>query len=53
MLEGMRRLRDAGMTSAIVRTPLSNTVAQALYRSLGFEESHRLLVFARPTAVAD
>jgi ribosomal protein S18 acetylase RimI-like enzyme len=53
MLEGMRRLRDAGMTWAIVRTPLSNTAAQALYRSLGFEEWHRLLAFARPTAVAD
>ncbi|MGZ4148141.1 MAG: GNAT family N-acetyltransferase [Actinomycetota bacterium] len=53
MLDGMRRLRDAGISSAIVRTPLSNTAAQALYRSLGFEEWHRLLVFARPTAVTD
>jgi mycothiol synthase len=47
MLEGMRRLRDAGMTWAIVRTPLANTAAQALYRSLGFEEWHRELVFSR------
>jgi ribosomal protein S18 acetylase RimI-like enzyme len=53
MLEGMRRLRDAGMTWAIVRTPISNTAAQTLYRSLGFEEWLRLLVFGRPTAVTD
>lgn len=45
--EGLRRLRDAGMTWAIVRTPLSNTGAQALYRSLGFRDWHRLLVFSR------
>jgi ribosomal protein S18 acetylase RimI-like enzyme len=51
MLEGMRRLRDAGMTWAIVRTPLSNTGAQALYRSLGFVEWHRQLVFGLPAAV--
>jgi ribosomal protein S18 acetylase RimI-like enzyme len=45
--EGLRRLREAGMTWAIVRTPLSNTGAQALYRSLGFRDWHRLLVFSR------
>ena len=44
---GMVRLREAGMTWAIVRTPLSNTRAQALYRSIGFEEWHRLLAFSR------
>jgi ribosomal protein S18 acetylase RimI-like enzyme len=47
MRAGMTRLREAGMTWAIVRTPLSNTAAQGLYRSLGFEEWHRLLVFSR------
>jgi ribosomal protein S18 acetylase RimI-like enzyme len=48
MIEALRRLRDAGMTWAIVRTPSSNGGAQALYRSLGFVEWHRLLMFKRP-----
>jgi ribosomal protein S18 acetylase RimI-like enzyme len=47
MRAGMVRLREAGMTWAIVRTPLSNTAAQSLYRSLGFEEWQRELMFAR------
>jgi ribosomal protein S18 acetylase RimI-like enzyme len=49
MIEAMRRLRDAGMTWAIVRTPSSNTAARALYRSLGFVEWHRLLMFSLPS----
>jgi ribosomal protein S18 acetylase RimI-like enzyme len=48
MIEAMRRLRDAGMTWAIVRTPSSNAGARALYRSLGFVEWHRLLMFEQP-----
>ena len=38
--EGLRRLRAAGMTRAIVRTPLGNPGADAFYRSVGFVPTH-------------
>jgi ribosomal protein S18 acetylase RimI-like enzyme len=47
MREGMRRLRAAGMTRAIVRTPVSNTGAIVLYRSVGFEDAGLELVLRR------
>jgi ribosomal protein S18 acetylase RimI-like enzyme len=47
MREGMRRLRAAGMTRSIVRTPVSNTGATALYRSVGFEDAGLELVLRR------
>jgi mycothiol synthase len=40
MGEGLRRLRAAGMRRAIVRTPITNDPADALYRSLGFVATH-------------
>jgi ribosomal protein S18 acetylase RimI-like enzyme len=47
MREGMRRLRAAGMRRAIVRTPVSNTGATALYRSVGFADVGLELVLRR------
>lgn len=47
MREGMRRLRAAGMRRAIVRTPVSNTGATALYRSVCFADAGRELVLRR------
>jgi ribosomal protein S18 acetylase RimI-like enzyme len=47
MREGIRRLRAAGMTRAIVRTPVSNTGATATYRSVGFEDAGLELVLRR------
>jgi mycothiol synthase len=50
MIEGLRRLRAAGMRWAIVRTPFGNAAARALYESLGFEKWHFDRAFARPAA---
>jgi ribosomal protein S18 acetylase RimI-like enzyme len=47
MREGLRRLRDAGMQRAIVRTRFDNEPGVALYRSLGFEDHHIERWFAR------
>jgi ribosomal protein S18 acetylase RimI-like enzyme len=47
MRDGLRRLRDAGMTRAIVRTVRSNQAAIALYRSLGFADDHVQRAFRR------
>jgi ribosomal protein S18 acetylase RimI-like enzyme len=38
--DGLRRLRDAGMEQAMVRTVIDNHGAIALYRSLGFRDHH-------------
>lgn len=38
MREGLRRMKAAGMTHAIVGTDADNVAAIALYRSLGFED---------------
>jgi GNAT superfamily N-acetyltransferase len=38
MREGLRRMRAAGMTRAIVGTGADNAAAIALYRSIGFED---------------
>lgn len=38
MLRGLHALRDHGMTSAIVTTNRTNIAAQALYRSVGFQD---------------
>lgn len=46
--DGLRRLREAGMRRAIVRTPSDNLAALALYRSVGFEPDHEQLSFRRP-----
>jgi ribosomal protein S18 acetylase RimI-like enzyme len=48
--DGLRRLRDAGMRRAVVRTPVDNVAAIALYRSVGFEPDHEQLAFRRPAA---
>lgn len=48
--DGLRRLRDAGMRRAVVRTPVDNVAALALYRSVGFEPDHEQLAFRRPVA---
>lgn len=48
--DGLRRLREAGMRRAVVRTPADNVAALALYRSVGFEPDHEQLSFRRPTA---
>jgi molybdopterin molybdotransferase len=45
--EGCRRLADAGMSSAIVRTPTSNHAAASLYRSVGFLDEYEELAFRR------
>ncbi len=45
--DGLRRLRDAGMERAIVRTVIDNHGAIALYRSLGFRDAHIERWFAR------
>jgi ribosomal protein S18 acetylase RimI-like enzyme len=49
---GLRRLRDAGMRRAIVRTPSGNVAAAALYRSVGFARDHEQLDFRRPAGRA-
>jgi mycothiol synthase len=46
--DGCRRLRDAGLTAAIVRTPQHNDAAIALYRSAGFADAYVELAFRRP-----
>jgi ribosomal protein S18 acetylase RimI-like enzyme len=46
--DGLRRLREAGMRHAVVRTPADNAAALALYRSVGFEPDHEQLAFRRP-----
>lgn len=43
--EGIRRLQLAGMTRAIVRTPVGNQAGVALYRSAGFADDHELVAF--------
>ncbi len=45
--EGCRRLRSAGMRRAIVRTPVTNHAALALYRSAGFADSYLERAFRR------
>jgi ribosomal protein S18 acetylase RimI-like enzyme len=47
MTEGLRRLADHGMRTAIVRTPVPNRGAAALYLSLGFTESPTQRAFVR------
>ncbi len=37
LFEGLRRMRTAGMTKAIVSTPATNAAAIALYQSVGFK----------------
>jgi len=46
--DGLRRLREAGMRRAVVRTPADNVAALAAYRSVGFERDHEQLSFRRP-----
>lgn len=48
--EGCRRLRAAGMHRAMVRTPVTNEPALALYRSVGFTDSHVERAFRRVAA---
>ena len=45
--DGCRRLRSAGMRRAIVRTPVTNHAALALYRSAGFADSYVERAFRR------
>jgi GNAT superfamily N-acetyltransferase len=47
MRDGLRRLRDAGMRRAIVRTRFDNDAGVALYRSLGFVDHHIERWFSR------
>jgi len=47
MRDGLRRLRDAGMERAIVRTVIDNHGAIALYRSIGFRDHHMERWFRR------
>jgi hypothetical protein len=42
-------LAAAGMTDAIVRTWILNDGAEALYRSLGFVQTHVERAYAGPT----
>lgn len=37
MVEGLRRMRQTGMRTAVVEHDVTNTAARALYRALGFE----------------
>jgi mycothiol synthase len=48
MAEGLRRLREAGMHTAIVHTSIGNEAANGLYRSLGFEHRRTWHVYSRP-----
>jgi ribosomal protein S18 acetylase RimI-like enzyme len=45
--DGCRRLRSAGMRRAIVRTPVTNHAALAMYRSAGFADSYVERAFRR------
>jgi ribosomal protein S18 acetylase RimI-like enzyme len=48
MLEGLRRLRAAGMKIACVCAEADNTAAARLYQSAGFNLARRLVTYSRP-----
>ncbi|MFC7547212.1 GNAT family N-acetyltransferase [Plantactinospora sp. GCM10030261] len=48
MLESMRRMRDAGLTSVSVNHNADNKAALRLYESLGFARTHDTYGFRRP-----
>lgn len=47
MLEGLRRMRAAGMHTAIVGAESDNPAAQGLYRSVGFQAVNKLCTFRK------
>ena len=48
LLEGLRRMRAAGMDRACVSTGVSNTAARRLYESVGFRVVNEFLDYAKP-----
>ncbi len=47
MLEGMRRLKERGMTKAIVSTGEDNSQAIKLYENVGFQVENRLRIYEK------
>jgi ribosomal protein S18 acetylase RimI-like enzyme len=47
MCEGLRRMQDAGMLSAVVCADHSNAAALSLYESLGFRRAGRILAYSK------
>jgi ribosomal protein S18 acetylase RimI-like enzyme len=47
MLEGLQRMKQQGMQAAIVNTDHDNQAALGLYRSAGFQEGDRLLMYIK------
>jgi len=50
LLEGLRRMRAAGMERVCVSTGVSNTAAQRLYESVGFRIVNKYLAYVRGEA---
>ncbi len=48
VLEGLRRLKALGMTSALVCAESDNPAAKALYEATGFRPAKRLYTFEKP-----
>lgn len=48
LLEGLRRMKAAGMDRACVSTGVSNTAARRLYESVGFRVVNEFLDYAQP-----
>lgn len=47
MLEGLQRMRTAGMQTAIVNTEHNNLGAQKLYQTVGFQKTKRLYAYTK------
>jgi mycothiol synthase len=50
MYEGMRRMRAAGMETAIVRYNADNVAGVPLYRSVGFQTRYQIAEYRKPLA---
>jgi ribosomal protein S18 acetylase RimI-like enzyme len=48
MYEGMRRMKAAGMETAIVRYNADNAAGAPLYRSVGFQTRYQMVEYRRP-----
>ncbi len=53
MAEGMRRMKAAGMRSAIVGFDPSNLAARALYTSMGFRASAYFVIYRKTLSIDD